>query len=225
MSATQDATRGSGAHQDRIDALVLPIGRFVGSSGGDDPPDGRRHRLCVDGQLVDLTDGGLAVWALAHGSLDPITAGGTPWTMAELEGYAGRAGIADTGRLIAELTERGLLVEAPPEGPAARVFAERHRIVPTMIGLGNTAEEPEVFSIGTFDREVARVDEALYDLWTWSGPDDSLWRVCATLARLAATVADPGGPEPDPAELLAAFLRQVHQLLTSGILHFDRAAA
>jgi hypothetical protein len=215
MSEHSGAPRGS---------LIFPIGQYVGAFTAADRPGERSHHICGDGRVAELTEESFAVWAMAHGPLDPIIASSAAWTRRELEQYAGRAGVAGTARLIEDLAGRGLLAETPLQGPAARAFADGHRAVPTMLGLGNTAEDPERFTIGFFDSDVLEVGEGLYELWAWSGADGNLWRVCETHARLAR-VADDIDPEAtDPSRVLALLLAGTHALLSAGAMYLDRAA-
>ena len=203
--------------------LIFPIGQYVGAFARVGRPDERSHHVCRGGQIVELTDESFALWGLAHGPLDPIIASSTPWTRPELGQYASRAGIAEPARLVADLAERGLLAETPREGPAAQAFAGRHRAVPTMLGLGNTAEDPELFTIGFFESDVLGVGEGLYELWAWSGADGNLWQVCESAARLAHAADDPDPQTTDPGRVLADFLASAHALLSASAMYLDLA--
>ena len=192
--------------------MILPIGQYAGATG-----DGaHRVRRGAGTECLDPTS--FAAWGLAHGPVDPVLAATGPWTRAELEQYAGRAGLLEPARLVAGLLARGLLAETPATGPAAVGFAEAHRVVPLAVGLGNTAEQPAVFTVGFFDRALVQLDEQRYEVWSWSAGYDSLWQVCQ--ARAVAPVGDG-----DPAGLLGHFLTGVHQLAAANALYLDQVVA
>ena len=119
--------------------------------------------------------------------------------------------VADSDELVA----RGLLASTvdPVE------FASAHRLLPLALGLGNTEEEPWLFSAGLLYQPVAAMTGPLYDLWQWAHLSPDLWSAC----REAAAVAAGAGvtSQTDPAEILAGALAAVPHLLLARVACFD----
>jgi hypothetical protein len=199
--------------------LILPIGHYVGASHrlGE---AGVAHQVRRGATFHDLTDEQFAVWAAAHGTPDAVRDDVT-WRRQAVEEHPQVTGLADAGEMIDELIKLGLLVEVTPGSDRALEFARSHRLVPLMLGLGNSSAQPDIFGIGFLNQPVLEVSFGIYDLWQWSTMDDSLWTTCAN----AADVARRGGTEDpdsvDPARLLTGFLPSLHALLVPNAAYLD----
>jgi len=187
---------------------MFPIGRYTGR-------DGAEHEITLAGRTVRLPAEHFSVWAFAHGPVDPVLARNASWDRTALEWYA-RLARVDAPPLITELAGSGLLAGAPVTGPGAVGFARRHRAVPLMLGLGNTAGEPERFRLGFFGEDLIDVDAHTYDVWSWSAVEPDLWAACD-----ASTDPDAG----NAAWILGGFLRDLHRLLSVNAVHLDLAGS
>jgi hypothetical protein len=198
-------------------ALIFPVGLLVGTYH-DAGPARHHHEIRLGAKVHECTDPELAAWAFAHG---PPEGAEPQWTGAALVRHMAGLAIADPAATVAGLIGRGLLVELAPGTGAATAFARSHRVVPSMYGLGNSAAEPWLYSIGLLGHEVIRVDRPVFEVWAWSDTDADLWRACETFA--AGEVA-AGGTEPEvtePADVLAGFLGTLHGLLSAQAAHLD----
>jgi len=197
------------------DQLIFPVGHYVGAQyrvpeSGDATQQVRRGAV-----FHSLTDEQFTVWTLGHGSTEAVR-NEMRWQRPSIEELAKAGGLTEAGGIIEELIELGLLVEVTADTELE--FAERHRIVPLMLGLGNSADEPDLFGIGFLNQPVLQVAHAIYDLWQWSTMDDTLWATCEN----AADVARRGGFEyTEPAKLLTGFLGSLHALLITDAAYVD----
>jgi hypothetical protein len=178
--------------------LVVPLGQFFGTryAGG---THARNVRLGAD--VIPLDDPHFGAWALMHGLPDRVA--GRPWTRAAVADAAGTS----VDQLVDGLIEERLAVEVDPAGGVA--FARAHRMGHRMLGLGNTAEQPELFAIGLFDRPMVYVTRDVYDLWDACQLAGSLWEACEAVA-------------PDrPDELARSFLGNLHHLLAMSLVYVE----
>lgn len=187
--------------------LVLPIGHLVGAG-----------RIRRGADVVELSDRQYALWALAHGSPHAVEEQ-LVWRRESVVELARHAGVVNAPSLVGELIEAGLLAEFGLGTDEALDFARSHRVTPLMLGLGNSAAEPDRFGIGFLGQPVLHVDFAVYDLWQWSAVDDTLWATCQS----AADVANPGdkGRLVDAEKLLTTFLAALHPLLLVNAAYVD----
>lgn len=203
------------------ESLIFPIGHHIGTRYDDPYSLDRHHDIMVGAQVLQLSDEQLAVWLLARGLPKQVTE--ASWTRRQLEQEAGRAGISDASRVLTGLTADGLVVQLPPGTERIIDFAESYRLVPLMLGLGNTAEEPWLYRIGFFNQPVASVASDVYSMWEWAHLDNSLWAACHTYAD---TSRRAGSTDPDdtiPERVLSGFLGAVHQLLAVSAAYLDLA--
>lgn len=196
--------------------IVVPVGHLFGPShrGGD-------HDVVIrlGGTLERLDDDEFAVWWLAHGLAERLD---EPWTAEAMDRAAVNLALPDVGPVIDGLLARGLLTEVRRRSPGAVDFARRHRVLPLMLGLGNSPEEPYEYQIGFFTRPVIGLPGTLYDIWHWSPVDDHLWNACRGAAEVATRVGIDDPDESDPEALLDAFLEVLHPLLHSSAAAVDR---
>jgi hypothetical protein len=192
-----------------VECLMLPVGVEFGAGRSSDEPTWLVRR---GARVHDLDEAEHAVWVLAHGSTLAV-ANRTTWRRSNVVALAEASGVSDAAQIVADLLVAGLLVEVVPESDDARAFAMQHRLVPLMLGLGNSLEEPSLFNIGFFGQPVLEVDYATYDLWQWSAMDGPLWHTCVGSADVArrSNAREPNYLEPD--KLLTGLLREMHRLL------------
>lgn len=197
--------------------LVFPIGMLAGTFHDSDPAR-RHHEIRLGAKVHECSDHELAAWAFAHG---PPEGAESPWTGAALVRHLASLGIPDPASVVAGLRGRGLLAELAPGTDAATAFARSHRIVPSMYGLGNSADEPWLYSIGLLGHEVIRVDRPVFELWAWSDTEPHLWRACESFAtgEVAAGVTEPEVTEPG--RVLTGFLGTLHGLLSVQAAYLD----
>jgi hypothetical protein len=178
--------------------LVVPLGQFFGTRYTGDT-HARAVRLGAD--VIPLDDPHFGAWALMHGL--PNQVGERTWTRAAVADAAGTT----VDHLIDGLIEERLAAEVSPDGGVE--FARTHRMGHRMLGLGNTAAQPELFAIGLFDRPMVYVTRDVYDLWDACQLATSLWETCEAVA-------------PDrPDELARSFLRNLHSLLAMSLVYVE----
>lgn len=199
--------------------VLVPVGRLLGTfyegSG-----DGRRSATVqLGGVPYDLDDAELATWWLAHGLPDRPP---EPWTATALFVAAERLSLPVGPPALERLVDRGLVAEVVTGGPAAVEFARTVRLVPTVLGLGNSPEVPEFYQVGLFGRPMADLPDVLYDLWRWSTVEAHLWNSCRGAAEVsrAAGLTDPDATDPEL--LLDVVLQALHPLLAAQAAHLDR---
>jgi hypothetical protein len=146
-----------------------------------------------------------------------------PWSRREVVARADSAGVRDPARILVGLVADGLVVETLPDTEHSVEFAESYRLVPSMLGLGNTAEEPGEHGIGFFGQTALTVRGPHYSVWEWSHLDGNLWAGCQSYADTAiqAGITDP--EQTIPERVLTDFLGVLHALLASGAAYLDLA--
>jgi hypothetical protein len=195
--------------------LVFPVGLLCGTYYDEDDAGGHHHEVRRGGRIHDLTDTELAAWLFAHGRPDAPT-DETPWTAPELLRFLAEQQVAKPAPLVDSLLERGLLVEVARSGDGMAAFAGSHRVVPIMQGLGNSPDEPWMYSIGLMEQERIQVSRPVFDVWAWSHLDDTLWRACEVIAA-----QDGADGDADPSAVLAGFLSTLHGLLNAQAAYID----
>ncbi len=213
---TETIPTASAVNAETSATLLLPVGHSVGAlyriSGPSAP-----HQVRRGATFHELSDDQFAVWSAAHGTPDTIE-DGRAWNRRAVETDARVAGGAG---LVDQLLGLGLLAEVTPGTEQALEFARSHRLVPLMLGLGNSSDEPDMFGIGFLHQPVMQVSHPVYDLWQWSTMDDTLWATCENAADVARRA---GATEPDsidPAALLTGFLPTLHALLLPHAAYLD----
>jgi hypothetical protein len=195
-----------------VDTIVLPVGHFLGpvfSAPDQTEPAGFEVRIADEVESLDSSYG--QVWGLAHGN--PGDPEHPTRDRAGLESDAAEAGVADPAAVVDGLLQRGLLAQLEPAGAAARSFAEQYNLFPLALGLGNTAERQDMFSLGMPEARRVVVGSHAYWLWRTAHRHRTLWDACENL-----------GARPDPAELLSGFLAMVPVLLAGSCAYLDRVA-
>ena len=198
--------------------LVLPIGQLNGITYLE--PGSDEHSVTVrrGSDFLDLDDDQFALWGVAHGTVDG--AGERSFTRAELVAAVADR-VAEPDRVLDRLLAEHLLAEVTPGTDSVRAFAGGHRLVPLMLGLGNTAEDLSALHMGLFGQPIVNLSLVFYNVVMWGHLDPDLW-----LAVEAATAInrDAGATEPwalEPELLLEALLGQLHALLTPNAVYLD----
>jgi hypothetical protein len=192
---------------------VYPIGQLIGVRAAVDQFDVR-----VGAQLHSLGSAEFGVWAMAHGPADHVA---RPWTADALVAQAEAVGLPEAPQRLARLQEQGLVALAAPGTESARELATRVRMVPLVLGLGNSAQAPDAYSVGLPGRPLAVLSAAAYDLFEWAHMETSLWRACEGAAATAVRVGIPDATATDPAALLGSLLGDLHRLLTPNAVYLD----
>ena len=192
---------------------VYPIGQLIGVRAVVDQFDVR-----VGAALHSLPAADFGVWAMAHGPADHVP---RPWTPDALAEQAAAVGLDAFPERLARLQEEGLLALAAPGTASARELALRVRMVPLVVGLGNSAQAPDAYSVGLPGRPLAVLSAAAYDLFEWAHMETSLWRACEGAAATAARVGIADTTATDPEALLSSLLGDLHRLLTPNAVHLD----
>ncbi len=196
---------------DSAERLLFPVGHHVGAQHGLESTE-VVEQVRRGATFHDLTSQQFSVWTLAHGSPEAV-ANEVPWTRRSVEELAKVTGLTSAIDVVDELVETGLLIEVTPATEQALDFARTHRVVPLMLGLGNTAEEPWLFGIGFLGQPILQVTHPIYDLWQWSAMDDTLWAACQSAVDVARRANSTDPESTDPNVLLTGFLRAIHALL------------
>jgi hypothetical protein len=192
---------------------VYPIGQLIRVRAAED-----EFHVRVGADLQRLSAADFSVWAMAHGPADHVP---RPWTGDELADQARTVGLADAPDRLARLFETGLVALAAAGTPSGLALAQRVRMVPLVLGLGNSAANPDAYSVGLPGRPLAVLSAAAYDLFEWSTMETSLWRACQGAAATAARVGIEDPLASDPEAVLAALLADLHRLLTPNAVCLD----
>lgn len=204
------------------DPLILPVGRYTGEFHPAVGAPVKYHSLSIGRLSVTLEDPqAFAVWAAAHRPVDRPDA---IWDRTAVTDAARQLGVADPDRVIAEFLEDGLLVEITPDAPDVVDFARAHRVLPLMVSLGNTPDDPLRYGIGLFGAApVLRMPALVHDVWQWSSVGASLWDVCQVFADAGARAEVADAREHDPRHVLREFLAALPLLIGANAACLDEA--
>ena len=192
---------------------VYPLGHLIRVRAAQD-----EFHVRVGAELQRLPAADFSVWAMAHGPADHVP---RPWTVDELADQATAIGLPDAPERLGRLEEAGLVALAAPGADSGLALARRVRMVPLVLGLGNSAENPDAYSVGLPGRPLAVLSAAAYDLFEWATMETSLWRACEGAAATAARVGIDDPLASDPEALLTALLEDLHRLLTPNAVCLD----
>jgi hypothetical protein len=204
------------------EALLLPIGHLLGAFYPQLGSPAHTQQVRVGPESVELDDARFTAWALAHGV--PGRPAEELWTRQELEQVAVTQGIGDLSGAVDDLLADRLLVEVAT-GEEMVEFARQHRLLPLALGLGNSAAEPDIWSVGLLGQPTATMTSPLFDLWEWSGLAPDLWAACESAARTARDVGRTDDADVDPHAKLGHLLVNLHGLLTVDAVYLDTRLA
>lgn len=199
--------------------LLFPIGHCIGVYH--DLPASNDHftQVRVGAEVNRLDDEQFAIWGLAHGTPDrqPDQA----WNREAVLTAGRRGGIERAEEILESLVDDHLLVETTPGTDSAVDFARGHRLVPLMLGLGNTAEEPWIYSVGLIGMPIVQLSAMAYDLYEWAHLDPNLWLACEGAAATAVRVGIDEPMATDPLQMLHALLATLHVILSPNAVYLD----
>jgi hypothetical protein len=197
--------------RDPVEALVLPVGHYLGPLGSGGHGQALSHRVRVGAQIRRLAAGDpLAVWLLAHGLPDQIDK--QPWTDAAMLSALPWLDERRLQTALVGLEADGLLVRVAPDKPAAVGMAHRYRLRPLLVGLG---WRPEWVGHGVgLTEPVAVMTDFVHEIWRWGPATGTLWSLCEVFA---AVDHDDGGPR----RVLGDVLRNLHQILANRAGYLD----
>ncbi|MEU4448432.1 tetratricopeptide repeat protein [Actinosynnema sp. NPDC050801] len=208
--------------------VVLPVGHFAGplyTSPDAAAPESFEVRFRHG--IFSLSAAEYAVWAVSHG--DPSLLGDpadqVPNTREVVEYAARMAGVTEPEPVFDSLVEDGLLVHTELTGEPAREFARRHRVVPLVLGLGNSPQNPVLFQIGMPDAPRATVAYDIYHLWLFTHRAPNLWDALVNMGKEAEqSNAESDGVElvSDPDVLLETALGALRVLVSTSCAYVDR---
>lgn len=94
-----------------------------------------------------------------------------------------RQRVADPVPVVADLLERGLLLEYEPTAGEGLVDVfSQYRLFPRALGLGSTVRLPHMYGIGYGVNRFAEVPANVYHVWSFGIAMPTLWSACAQLA-------------------------------------------
>ena len=193
---------------------LLPVGHSLGAFHPGDETE-PVHQVRLGAQLVDLTGDEFRLWSRAHGIPDSADGEVPPATEAML-----RAEVDDPA-LIRSLTDRGLLAEVGPGADDLVRFASTHRLIPLALGLGNTRDEPWLFSVGLLHQPLVRMTGAMFDMWQWAHLSPDLWLACRESAAVAERAGVDEPAQTDASQVLAGVLGSLNMLLSVRVACLD----
>ncbi|MBB5159346.1 hypothetical protein [Saccharopolyspora phatthalungensis] len=183
------------------ETLIFPIGHYQGKiRRGTDLV----QEIRLGASLLTLTDEEHRVWLAMH------------------DRDGGQAVRAAESGVVSSLLERGILFKVAENPSAQRTFALKHRLVPSMLGLGNTPEVPTAYSIGTIGDPAVELPAPLYDLWEWGHMDPNLWVAVRGATATAQRVGIDNPAESVPELLLRRLLAALHDILAEHAAYLDR---
>ncbi len=203
-------------------AFVIPVGHVLGpsySEPGSDGPDSYEVRIGDD--FCSLDHRAYTVWLLAHGFPELVEQ--RPPSRTQVQEQAAAQGIEEPETAFGELLDQGLLVQVMPTEGQLRRFATGHRVCALGMGMGNTAEDPSSYTIGTPDDPWAVVDYRTYFTWSYVSRFGSLWDAVGEIADFGA-LRDEDGVALTATGLLGAFLEQFPMLLATNCIYIDGRA-
>jgi hypothetical protein len=177
---------------------VFPIGHYMGERH----PEGLHYvRLGLEHQTMTADEFG--VWVLSHQD-------SPQWSLEDVLALAAKASLPSAESSVERLLSVGLLATA--DDPA--VFTRSYRLEPLLVGIGNTAEDPDTYLVGLPETEPARLGASGYELWQWSALAPTLWHTCEIRAKVAGGV---------PSDMAPALLTDLRPLLANSCGYLDKA--
>ncbi len=204
--------------------LLLPIGHRLGSFYDPRTDTVEFYQVRVGPDVVRLSGEQHLLWELTHGVPD-WRSDDQPWNRNCVLDAARIFRIPDAEQGLDALLADRMVVETTPGTDDAVEFARRHRMVPLMLGLGNTAEEPRGYWVGLSGQPMVQLTSAMYDLYEWAHMDPDLWTACHGAAETARRVRIDDPRVTDPHRLLDALLATLHPLLKPHAVYLDTRLA
>lgn len=205
------------ANQHDSSSLLIPIGHYGGSPGTANGSPAR-HEIRRGGEIIELPEDAFGVWALCHRPPGrPIEA---PWTRVAMLDHAAQTDLPAPERTLDDLLAEDLAIEVRPGATEARSTADGVQLHPTMLGLGNSAQDAHVYSLGFVGMPVVQVSRTVFELWRWAPVERSIWSLCRFFSDMERS---HGAADADPAAVLDELLRALPTLVSSGAMYLDLA--
>jgi hypothetical protein len=186
---------------------LVPVGHDLGAFH--DGVGGHCHQVRVGAEIVELDVTRHDVWTAAHGTIgaDGVAAPATEEALRSVHG----------DESVTELMAKRLIARTTPSDE----FAATHRLVPLVLGLGNTVEEPWLFAAGLLYQPVVMMTGAVYDLWQWAHLSPDLRSACHESAKAATQAGVTDVEQTDPDRVLTGALASLPQLVAARAACFD----
>jgi hypothetical protein len=97
-----------------------------------------------------------------------------------------------------------------------------HRLLPLAQGLGNSAEQPWMFSVGLLYQPLVLMTAPMFDLWQWAHLSADLRTACEDSAAAAEEAGATDPEQIDPERVLAGALGVLPQLLAGRVACLDQ---
>ena len=188
------------------DTRLVPVGHDLGAFH--DGSGGHCQQVRVGAELVELDEPRYAAWVAAHGTPD------SEGVVTSVTASSLRAAHGDD---VDELLTRQLVAAVDP----VVGFASTHRLVPLVLGLGNSVDEPWLFAAGLLYQPVVMMTGAVYDLWQWGHLSRDLWTACHASATAAVRAGVTEAEQTDPDQVLAGAMGSLPQLVAARAACFD----
>jgi hypothetical protein len=201
--------------------LLLPIGHYGGAvpAGDEDPTP--RHEVRRGGELIGLPEDVFAVWALTHGT--PDWPQDKEWSKQTMLDRAKLIGTDGAEAILSDLIRENLAVEIRLGGAAARETARAVHMHPTMLGLGNTPEDPHSYALGFVGVPLVQVTRTIFELWRWAPVERSLWELCRFFTDMEREHGTSDPERTDTDVVLTGLLGTLPTLVSTGAIYLDLA--
>ncbi|MGH3803119.1 MAG: hypothetical protein ACRDTD_23920 [Pseudonocardiaceae bacterium] len=189
-------------------AALIPVGQYAGQFfTSKQQIDPAYHEVRLGGEFLRLTSIEHATWAVTHS--DPeLLAEGTEPNRAAVEAGMRELGYPDIGEPLKTLQDLGLIASVLPVGAGVKRFAEMHRVVPQVLGLGNTADALDDCLLGTPGEPRLALPFDVYQVWLASELHPCLWDACEQVAAAFVAAAEQTGKTRDGSPITAIRLAQ-----------------
>jgi hypothetical protein len=205
-------------------AMLLPVGQYAGQffiSAQESYP--AYHEIRLGGEFVRLTSIEQTTWAVAHSDPQLLADGVEPNRVA-IDSAMRQLGYPDIEEPLKNLRDLGLIASVLPIGNGAKSFAERYRIVPQVLGLGNTADALDDCLVGTPGEPRLSLPFDVYQVWLASELHPCLWDACDQVAQAlgeARERAGTAGERITAATLAAGMVRLLPLLIATSCAYTD----
>lgn len=209
-----------------MSTVIVPVGLSMGQDFADMDPAERHEgtwQVHLGAEAVRLTPEELRAWASAFADV-PRHAEHT-FTRDRLEALLRQNGdgSADAAPAVADLVDRGLLLEYDPADSDWELLFTGLRLFPLVQGMGNTPERPAQYELGIAGEPILSVTATVYGLWSYSFTSPTLWTACVELAEGVDQDLEPG-EEPlgyTPAGVAAEIGAAIPLLVATGCAFLD----
>lgn len=200
------------------DRLVFPIGQCGGRIGAADAPEAQ-YRVRIGTRTFTLPNDRFTGWVAGHGS--PSLPDGAMWTLTAATHTLAAMGAADAAAVLDGLRADGLLDEVDLADAVG--FAQRYRLAPLLLGLGDSAQAPGGYPIGLPDLPMLALSRPLNAIWEWADTTADLWAACQRFAEAEREFDDHDPRMADPPRVLEDLLGELHGLLQGNAAYLDLA--